>query len=146
MNLRAVTAQIPLRQTIRFSSKSPMDSNDLAMHTSKALLRGSIKWIHLFAVATIVTAVIVIASPATAQSPAPACKTQAETNTSVKAEPLSGVELWTINCSRCHMARSPGEFTAAQWRTLIRHMRVRANLPAAQAREVQKFLEAGAGK
>ncbi len=123
-----------------------MDSNDLAMHTSKALLRGSINWTHLFAVATIVAAVIVIAFPATAQTPTPASKTKAETTTSVKAEPLSGVELWTINCSRCHMARTPGEFTAAQWQTIMRHMRVRANLPASQARELQKFLEAGAGK
>jgi len=122
-----------------------MGSNDIAMHTSKALLRGSIKWTHLFAVATIVAAATVIAFPATAQTPAPASKTKAETTTSVKAEPLS-VELWTINCSRCHMARTPGEFTAAQWQTILRHMRVRANLPASQARELQKFLEAGAGK
>jgi mono/diheme cytochrome c family protein len=123
-----------------------MDSNDLAMHTSKALLRDSIKWIHPLAVPIVVTAVIVIAFPANAQSPTPSSKTKAETTTPVKAEPLSGVELWTINCSRCHTARNPGEFTAAQWRTIIRHMRVRANLPAAQVRELQKYLEGGAGK
>jgi len=51
-----------------------------------------------------------------------------------------------MNCSRCHMARNPGEFTAAQWRMIFRHMRIRANLPADQAREIQKYLEAGAGK
>ncbi len=126
-----------------------MDSKDLTMHTSKeikGLLRRSIKSIHLFAFAIFGTAVVIIAYPAIAQTPAPASKTKAETTISVKAEPLSGVQLWAINCSRCHMARSPGEFTAAQWRTLITHMRVRANLPAAQARELQKFLEAGAGK
>jgi len=116
------------------------------MHTSKARLHGSIKLIHLFGIATIIAVVIVIALPATAQTPAPPSKTKAETTTSVKAEPLSGVELWTLNCSRCHMARNPGEFTAAQWRTIIRHMRVRANLPASQVRELQKYLEAGAGK
>jgi mono/diheme cytochrome c family protein len=103
--------------------------------------------IHLFAVATISLAIIIIARPIVAQTPAPASKTKAETTTtSVKAEPLSGAQLWTLNCSRCHMARNPGEFTAAQWRTIIRHMRVRANLPASQVRELQKYLEAGAGK
>lgn len=119
------------------------------MHTSsetKVLLRGSIKLIHLFAVATIGTAVVIIAFSATAQTPSPASKTKAETTSPVKAEPLSGAELWTLNCSRCHTARSPGEFTAAQWQTILMHMRVRANLPATQAREVLKFLQAGAGK
>ena len=138
-----------LSQTIRFSSKSPMDSDDLAMHTSKQtkpLLRGSIKLSNLFALATISVAVIIIGLPAIAQTPAAASKTTAETTTPVKAEPLSGAELWTLNCSRCHTARSPGEFTAAQWQTILMHMRVRANLPAAQAREVLKFLQAGAGK
>jgi len=113
---------------------------------SNALLWSSIKSMHLFAVAAICAAFVTISFLATAQTPSPASKTKAETTTSVKAEPLSGAELWTLNCNRCHTARSPGEFTAAQWPTIIRHMRVRANLPAAQARELQKFLEAGAGK
>ena len=110
------------------------------------LLRGSIKSIHLFAVAAIGAAVVIFAFPAIAQTAAPASETKVETATQVKAEPLSGAELWTLNCSRCHMIRSPSEFTAAQWPTILMHMRVRANLPAAQAREVLKFLEAGAGK
>jgi len=112
----------------------------------KGLLRRSIKSIHLFAFAIFGTAVVIIAYPAIAQTPAAASKTTAETTTPVKAEPLSGAELWTLNCSRCHTARSPGEFTAAQWQTILMHMRVRANLPATQAREVLKFLQAGAGK
>jgi mono/diheme cytochrome c family protein len=119
------------------------------MPTSKeinALLRGSIKSNHLFAVVTIGAAVVAFALPAVAQTAAPASETKVETATQVKTEALSGAELWTLNCSRCHMVRSPGEFTAAQWRTILMHMRVRANIPAAQAREIQKFLEAGAGK
>lgn len=123
-----------------------MDSKDIAMCTTKTLIRGSIKSIHLFAIATIAAAVVVIAFPAAGQTSAPTSKTESETTTSVKAEPLSGAQLWTMNCSRCHMARNPGEFTAAQWRTIIRHMRIRANLPASQVRELQKYLEAGAGK
>jgi hypothetical protein len=111
-----------------------------------ALLRGSTKSTYLLAAATIGAAVVTFTFPATAQTPTPTSGTKVETATQVKEEPLSGAELWTLNCNRCHMVRSPGEFTAAQWRTILIHMRVRANIPAAQAREIQKFLEAGAGK
>ena len=123
-----------------------MDSKGPAMHTAETFLRGSTKLIHLFGVAAFAMAVIVLSFSATAQSPTPASKTKSERTPAVKAEPLSGAELWTMNCSRCHMARNPGEFTAAQWRTIMRHMRIRANLPASQAKELQKYLEAGAGK
>jgi hypothetical protein len=133
-----------------FFFKSPMDSNVPAMHTTKqakTILRFPTKLIQLLAIAAISAGVVCVTSLATAQTPAPASKTKEETTTTTaKAEPLSGAELWTMNCSRCHMARNPSEFTAAQWRTIFRHMRIRANLPAAQARELQKYLEAGAGK
>jgi hypothetical protein len=33
----------------------------------------------------------------------------------------------------------------AHWRNIMIHMRVRANLPAAQAREILKYLEEDAG-
>src|ERR1700730_18516561 len=148
MNSRAITAPIPC-QTNRSSSKYPTDSNDLGMPTSKetnALLCGSIKSIYLFAVATIGGAVVTGTVPGIAQTPAPRSRTKVEATSQVKAEPLSGADLWTLNCNRCHMVRSPGEFTAAQWETILMHMRVRANIPAAQAREIQKFLEAGAEK
>jgi cytochrome c5 len=102
---------------------------------------------HFFAVATIGAAVATIASPATAQTTAPASKTKVETTAATQEKiELSGAELWTLNCNRCHMIRSPGEFTAAQWEAIMMHMRVRANIPAAQAREILKFLQAGAGK
>jgi Dihaem cytochrome c len=110
------------------------------------LLRGSIKSTHLFAVATIGAAVVTFAFSAIAQTAASGSETKVEKTTQAKTEPLSGAELWTLNCSRCHMSRSPGEFTAAQWQTILMHMRIRANLPAAQAKELQKFFQAGAGK
>jgi len=119
------------------------------MSTSKQINAprcGSIESIHLFAAVAIGAAVVAIAVPTIAQTPTPSSKTKTETTTSVKAEPLSGAELWTLNCNRCHMTRTPGEFTAAQWQTILMHMRVRANIPADQAREIQKFLQAGAGK
>src|ERR1700693_5524467 len=58
---------------------------------------------------------------------------------------LSGATLYAINCSRCHQERYPAEFTVANWRNIMIHMRVRANLPAAQAREILKYLEEDAG-
>src|ERR1700686_4861345 len=95
---------------------------------------------------TIGAAVATFASPVTAQTPAPS-KTKVETAavTQEKIE-LSGAELCTMNCNRCHMLRGSGEFTAAHWQSIMLHMRVRANIPAAQAREILKFLQAGAGK
>jgi Dihaem cytochrome c len=142
-------------QTMAFCFKSPMDSNDPAMHTTgltNTVLRVPNKLIRAVAigVAVVSAAVMFIASLANAQTPAATSKTKQETTATttkpVKVEALSGAELWTMNCNRCHMTRTPGEFTAAQWRTIFRHMRIRANLPADQARELQRYLEAGAGK
>ena len=58
---------------------------------------------------------------------------------------LTGAELYAINCNRCHPERYATEFTAAQWKTIMTHMRVRANLPAAQAKLILKFLQEDAG-
>jgi len=58
---------------------------------------------------------------------------------------LTGAELYAINCNRCHAERYANERTPAQWETIMLHMRVRANLPAAQAREVVKFLQEDSG-
>ena len=58
---------------------------------------------------------------------------------------LSGSDLYAIHCGRCHAERYPKEFQAAQWKTLLSHMRVRANLPASQAREILKYLQEESG-
>ena len=58
---------------------------------------------------------------------------------------LTGAELYAINCARCHPERYATEFTSAQWQTIVMHMRVRANLPAAQAKVILKFLKEDAG-
>jgi len=123
----------------------------LVMRTSKqnnSFFPRSAQLIHLPVVAAVSAVVALITLSVSAQTPKATSKLKEETTTTTtaKAEPLSGAELWTMNCSRCHMARNPGEFTAAQWRTIMRHMRVRANLPASQVKELQKYLEAGAGK
>jgi hypothetical protein len=58
---------------------------------------------------------------------------------------LSGAELYAIHCNRCHPERYATEFTPGQWQTIMIHMRVRANLPADQAREILKYLQEDAG-
>jgi mono/diheme cytochrome c family protein len=58
---------------------------------------------------------------------------------------LTGAELYAINCARCHPERYATEFTASQWKTIMLHMRVRANLPAAQAKVILKYLQEDAG-
>ena len=128
---------------------TPLVQNHMTMTTFKqinARLRGSNKSSHFFAIAILGALVFISSFTAIAQTAALGSKTKVETTAPVKAEPLSGAELWTLNCARCHAVRSPGEFTAAQWPMILMEMRVRANLPAAQARELQKFLQAGAGK
>ena len=50
-----------------------------------------------------------------------------------------------INCNRCHPERYATELTPAQWKTIMPHMRVRANIPAAQAKEILKYLKEDAG-
>jgi len=59
---------------------------------------------------------------------------------------LSGATLYAINCNRCHAERYATEFTAGQWKTIMIHMRVRANLSAEDARAILKYLQEDAGK
>ncbi|HEY8665513.1 MAG TPA: cytochrome c [Tepidisphaeraceae bacterium] len=54
----------------------------------------------------------------------------------------SGVELWTDNCNRCHNAPPPERFSDAQWATIVRHMRFRANLTGEEQRKITEFLQA----
>jgi cytochrome c5 len=70
--------------------------------------------------------------------------------TAKKAKPapkkLTGAELYSMHCNRCHPERYPTERTAAQWKTIMLHMRVRANLPAEQARTILKYLQENSGR
>jgi hypothetical protein len=59
---------------------------------------------------------------------------------------LSGGELYSLHCNRCHPERYATERTAKQWKTLMLHMRVRANLPAEQAKAILKYLQEDSGK
>ena len=89
--------------------------------------------------ALIAAAICLVRVPAIYAGPPAAPEKPAESNA------LSGATLYAINCNRCHQERFATEFTPGQWKTIMIHMRVRANLPAAQAREILKYLEEDAG-
>jgi mono/diheme cytochrome c family protein len=72
-------------------------------------------------------------------------KEKTGTVASGEQQKLTGQQLYAINCNRCHSERYPTEWTAAHWKTLMTHMRVRANIPAEQAKEILKYLQQDAG-
>lgn len=82
-----------------------------------------------------------------AADPKPEKEAKAEAKTEKKTErkKLTGAELYALNCNRCHPERYPTEWNPAQWKTIMLHMRVRANLPASQAKAILKYLQEEAG-
>ncbi len=88
-----------------------------------------------------------------ASPPGAATQSKAATNSPAATSPrssvsrkLSGAELYSMHCNRCHPERYPTERTAAQWKTILLQMRVRANLPAEQARTILKYLQDNSGR
>ncbi len=55
----------------------------------------------------------------------------------------SGAELWAASCRRCHAMRDPADYSDAEWRVVILHMRVRANLDDGEVRAILAFLTSG---
>ena len=53
----------------------------------------------------------------------------------------TGSELWSENCTRCHNARPPDQYSNAQWDVIVHHMRLRANLTGGEARKIAEFLK-----
>jgi cytochrome c5 len=68
------------------------------------------------------------------------------TNAMVPKTQLTGVELYSIHCNRCHQERYPTERTGAQWKTIMLHMQVRANIPVSQARLILQYLQENSGR
>jgi hypothetical protein len=73
-------------------------------------------------------------------------KTEKKAEKKTEKKKLSGADLYAIHCNRCHPERYATERTESQWKTIMVHMRVRANLPAEQAKAVMKYLQEDAGK
>jgi mono/diheme cytochrome c family protein len=72
-------------------------------------------------------------------------KPEKKTEKKVEKKQLTGAELYAIHCGRCHPERYPTEFTPTQWKTVMTEMRVRANLPAVQAKAILKYLQEDSG-
>jgi len=113
-----------------------------------ARLRAS-AWLAVMA-AAIYTATVALVARADSQTdkeakPEKAAPAEKQPAKKAAKKKLTGAEIYAINCNRCHPERYATEFTAAQWKTLMLHMRVRANLPAAQAKAVLKYLQEDSG-
>lgn len=54
---------------------------------------------------------------------------------------LSGAEVYSANCGKCHSERYPSERTDDEWQLIVSHMRVRAGLTAKEARAVLEYLQ-----
>jgi cytochrome c5 len=116
-------------------------------HSFKSRLRASLSLAAIAAAICAMTCARLLAADGnSASTNAPAAKPETKNAKAQKpAHKLTGAELYQINCNRCHAERYPTEFTPAQWKTLMTHMRVRANLPAAQAKEILKYLQEDSG-
>lgn len=83
--------------------------------------------------------------PATTNSTALKSAT-ADKNAVKPKRKVTGAELYSMHCNRCHPERYPTERTAAQWKTIMLHMQVRANLPPPQAKLILKYLQENSGR
>src|SRR3546814_10403124 len=52
-----------------------------------------------------------------------------------------GAQAWADTCARCHNFRDPREFSDVEWRSVMLHMRIRANLTGSQTRDILGFLQ-----
>ena len=77
--------------------------------------------------------------------PEQVAQSEAKAPKKAQKKKLTGSELYAIHCGRCHPERYPTEFTPAQWKTVMVEMRVRANLPAEQAKAILKYLQEDSG-
>jgi mono/diheme cytochrome c family protein len=90
------------------------------------------------------------AEPPSASSPStnavPAAAGSPPSGPAAARKTLTGAELYSIHCNRCHAERYPTERTAANWKTIMLHMQVRANIPGQQARLILQYLQENSGR
>ncbi len=71
-------------------------------------------------------------------------KTATESSGAVSSDSymgLSGEQLWSNNCLRCHNIRPPTMYGNAQWDVIVHHMRLRANITGQEQRAIVEFLK-----
>jgi mono/diheme cytochrome c family protein len=114
------------------------------MHTRNELGKRGRAGLRLGAAAAAILAIATMVAMADDSAPSKPSKPPKKAEAKVKK--LSGSDLYQIHCSRCHAERYATERTTKEWKTLMLHMRVRANLPADQAKAVLKYLQEDSGK
>jgi hypothetical protein len=92
-------------------------------------------WVLLF----ISTSLSLLADPKKAHQKAATNSSGAVSSDSYMG--LSGEELWSNNCLRCHNIRPPTMYTNAQWDVIVHHMRLRANITGQEQRAIVEFLK-----
>ncbi len=71
-------------------------------------------------------------------------KTATESSGAVSSDSymgLTGEQLWSNNCLRCHNIRPPTMYGNAQWDVIVHHMRLRANITGQEQRAIVEFLK-----
>jgi hypothetical protein len=71
-------------------------------------------------------------------------KPSSDSSTAVSSDSylgLTGEELWSNNCMRCHNMRPPTMYSDAQWDVIVHHMRLRANITGQEQRAIVQFLK-----
>jgi nitrate/TMAO reductase-like tetraheme cytochrome c subunit len=71
-------------------------------------------------------------------------QTTTQSDTTVSSDSymgLSGEELWSNNCLRCHNIRPPTMYSEAQWDVIVHHMRLRGNITGQEQRAIVEFLK-----
>ena len=87
------------------------------------------------------------ANPASSPTNAVASKAKTpDVKPPVVKKQLTGAELYSMHCNRCHPERYPTERTAAQWKTIMLHMQVRANIPVEQSKLILQYLQDNSGR
>lgn len=60
---------------------------------------------------------------------------------SAKITSKDGGVLWGENCGRCHLSPGKSAYTPKEWSAIGLHMRMRAQIPAAEANKIIAFLK-----
>jgi len=71
----------------------------------------------------------------------PKAKQKTTTASSDSYMGLTGEELWSNNCLRCHNIRPGTMYGNAQWDVIVHHMRLRANITGQEQRAIVEFLK-----
>ena len=58
-----------------------------------------------------------------------------------KGKELTGAEVYSANCGKCHSERYPSERTDDEWKVIVNHMRVIAGMTAKEAKLVLQYLQ-----